>query len=203
MTVPTARFLVVDDFLPEADVAGLVDYSLCHQAAFEPARVRYLGHRDIDTAARRALKCTDGLGEYEAIFKRALAARQDDLLRMLRLPSFAVSRTEIELAAYGDGEFFVPHIDTAVGEGRTGRSDRMLTTVYYFHAAPKRFSGGELVIHSLRPGQPVDTVEPVHNRLVLFPSFLPHEVRPISCADDDFSSRRFSINLWLHRARPT
>tara|TARA_R110001599_G_scaffold2969_4_gene16687 strand:- start:13 stop:630 length:618 start_codon:yes stop_codon:yes gene_type:complete len=202
MTAATARFLLVDDFLPVADVTGLIAYSLEHSAAFEPAKIRYMGQRDVDYGSRQALKCTDGLGRFEAIFTQALAARQDDLMKQLRLPSFEVSRTEIELAAYGDGGFFVPHIDTATGEGRSTRSDRMLTTVYYFHAAPKRFSGGELVIHSLRPGHPFDTIEPVHNRLVVFPSYIPHEVRPISCADDGFSSRRFSINLWLHRDRP-
>ncbi len=63
--------------------------------------------------------------------------------------------------------------------GRTEHdSVRALTLVYYFHASPKRFEGGELRLYA-RDGF-VD-LAPVCDRLVAFPSASSHEVRPTRC----------------------
>lgn len=104
----------------------------------------------------------------------------------------------MELAAHGDGDFYRRHIDTFIRGEVTG-TDRVLTAVYYFHARPKAFTGGELRLHSFRSpddgGSWVD-IEPAHDSLLLFPAWAPHEVRPVSCPGGDFAQSRFAINCW-------
>ena len=83
--------------------------------------------------------------------------------------------------------------------------DRLLSAVLYFHREPKGFSGGELRLFRLnvRPDtKPVEVADhldlmPVRNSLVAFPSWVTHEVRPISCPSNRFEDFRFALNCWF------
>jgi Rps23 Pro-64 3,4-dihydroxylase Tpa1-like proline 4-hydroxylase len=57
---------------------------------------------------------------------------------------FAPARFETELVAHGDGAFFARHTDTIV-KSKARRSHRMISMVYYFHSAPKAFTGASCV----------------------------------------------------------
>ena len=106
---------------------------------------------------------------------------------------------EIELAPHGDGAFFKPHIDMRFGE--TG--DRVISVVYYLHGTPKNFTGGGLRIYpnEIFPGDDVPIVlEPTHNSLAAFESYVHHEVLPASCPSGEFKDYRFAINCWIHKA---
>ena len=43
-------------------------------------------------------------------------------------------------------------------------------------------------------------LEPLRNSLVAFPSWVPHEVRPIGVPSGDFGDYRFALNCWYCRA---
>ena len=119
---------------------------------------------------------------------------------------------ELELAAHGDGAFYLPHLDIPVGARRkpvsgSPHEDRVLSAVYYFHHLPKAFSGGELRLFRFGadsdatradPANHVD-LEPVGNNLVAFPSWIYHEVRPVSCPSGEFRDYRFALNCWYCR----
>jgi Rps23 Pro-64 3,4-dihydroxylase Tpa1-like proline 4-hydroxylase len=45
---------------------------------------------------------------------------------------------------------------------------------------------------------PFHDVEPLHNSLVVFPAWLPHEVLKVSCPSGRFADSRFAINCWFH-----
>ena len=77
----------------------------------------------------------------------------------------------------------------------------MVSAVYYFHRQPRGFSGGQLAIYPIDAGDAA-TIEPMHDRLVVFPSFAPHEVLPVTVPGNAFADARFSINCWLRRERP-
>ncbi|WP_372024076.1 2OG-Fe(II) oxygenase [Tistrella mobilis] len=130
--------------------------------------------------------------KFRALLPRATAA--------LHLAPFTLDSLSMELAAHGDGDFYRRHIDTFVRGEMTG-TDRVLTAVYYFHATPRPFTGGELRLHSLRPldqgGSYID-IEPVHDSLLLFPAWAPHEVCPVSCPGGSFAQSRFAINCWYN-----
>ena len=56
---------------------------------------------------------------------------------------FALGEVERQLTAHGSGGFFAPHVDT----GHPIDANRRISCVYYFHASPRRFTGGELKLY--------------------------------------------------------
>jgi SM-20-related protein len=125
-----------------------------------------------------------------------------DLVR-LSIKPFAIREPELEVSAYNDGAFFQPHIDTMTGQpGRD--SCRMVSGVYYFQGQPKGFEGGELRLHRFgsRGGDNEGHIDlaPIANSCLLFPSWAPHEVRPVRCPSGRFEDSRFAVNIWLHAA---
>jgi len=192
-------YLVLRDFLDEADVAGLLDYAQARQADFAPTR---LGSK----AVNPAIRVSTGLGElggYRRILKTKIFGLLPSLIAQLRVTPFENPRLETELVAHGDGAFYKRHIDT-----RTNRDDdldhiRVLSGVYYFHAEPKGFSGGALRLHAIgsKDGENFVDIEPIRNGLLVFPSWAPHEVMPVSCPSKRFVDSRFAINCWVHRQK--
>jgi SM-20-related protein len=51
-------------------------------------------------------------------------------------------------------------------------------------------------------GQTFIDIEPVHNSLLVFPSWAPHEVMPVSCPSQRFMDSRFAINCWVNNKKP-
>jgi Rps23 Pro-64 3,4-dihydroxylase Tpa1-like proline 4-hydroxylase len=78
----------------------------------------------------------------------------------------------------------------------------VLSGVYYFHRRPRAFTGGELRLYAIGDPDRFVDIEPTHNTLLVFPSWAPHEVRPVSCPTGQFMDSRFAINCWLHARRP-
>lgn len=197
------KHLIIDGFLTEDLREALLLYALDRCESFLPTTVsqhRY-SHHTIDADTRRSWYCPDGLGELTSPFKDAIRSGLLPRIGTLGVPEFTISKLEYELVAHRDGSFFQRHIDTATQSARESiKSDRVVTAVYYFHDTPKQFTGGELALAPLGPGAPL-LIEPANNRLVAFPSFVPHEVLPVICPVNDFSHARFAVNIWLHRER--
>lgn len=107
---------------------------------------------------------------------------------------------DIDAAAYRDGGLYTPHVDTLTHAARTNSTaDRILSLIYYVNRQPSGFTGGELALYPIfGDGQP-ELIAPQHNRLVAFPSFVRHEVKPVSVPGDAFDDARFSINCWVLR----
>jgi Rps23 Pro-64 3,4-dihydroxylase Tpa1-like proline 4-hydroxylase len=191
------------DFLDEAEHQALLDWSLAHRERFEPARLT--GHV-LDPSRRVAERLKD-LGPHRAVLERRLTERLGDIFRRTGTKPFEIETFELEVAAHGDGAFFAHHSDLPVGRGRqplggdkSGKQDRLVSAVYYFHREPKRFSGGALRLYRLgdyeASGDYVE-FEPERNSLVVFPSWARHEVRRVSCPDCAFDDYRFAVNAWL------
>ena len=89
-----------------------------------------------------------------------------------------VNRDFTMISYYEDGAFYAPHDDLFV-----------LSSVTTFWKEPKNFDGGELRF--------VDsnyTPEMYHNTMVIFPSFVNHEVTPICMKNNDGTNGRYTIN---------
>ncbi len=145
----------------------------------------------------------ENIGDFRTIIERRVTAKISELIRDLRLPSFAVGKLEIELVAHGNGGFYKRHIDTFTGITRAESGDRVISCVYYFFREPKAFSGGELRLHPLRtvsdPAPPPFAIAIENDSLVAFSSWLPHEVLPVANHSTHFADSRFSINCWVHQ----
>jgi len=189
--------LLIDDFLSAEERAGLLAWALANRQRFAPAQV----DTGVEETARKALSLRD-LGPHADLFRQRLLARVDEWIAALRLSRFDPSLVELELAAHNDGAFFAIHGDSYRSD-QPARGDRLLSGVYYFHREPVAFSGGQLRMHrpGAKPGDPGHDIEPRQGRLVLFPSWWPHEVLKVHCPSGDFADSRFGVNCWIHRQR--
>lgn len=186
------------DFLAPDEHAALLDWTIAGAARFTPAGLA--GNR-VDPAVRNALTLRD-LGPHHDVLESRVRAAVPGWIAALRVTPFAISEVELELAAHNDGAHFTLHSDTYTRDQRA-RGDRMLSAVYYFHREPQGFSGGCLRLHRIgaRVGDTGIDVPPAQNSLVVFPSWAPHEVLPVSCPSRAFADSRFAVNCWIYRAR--
>jgi Rps23 Pro-64 3,4-dihydroxylase Tpa1-like proline 4-hydroxylase len=175
----------------------LLRFALANETRFAPA---LLADGRVEPAVRAALSLRD-LGPLEATFRNRLGARAADLTRALRVSPFEVSHIELELVAHNDGAHFARHEDTYSGRAFSRLGERMLSSVYYLHREPKRFSGGALRLHRFGAADDDEScdIAPEQGRLVTFPSWAPHEVRPVAVPTGAFADSRFAVNGWLYR----
>lgn len=203
--LPPHRLLT--DFLPAGDHRRLLDWTLAARDRLRPSKV--LGGV-VDEELRISSNLRD-LGGIRPLLKTAIADRLDEIFAGAGIRPFAPDVIETELAAHGDGAHFAPHVDVAYGADRglvrgegTGAHDRIVSCVYYFHAEPRRFAGGELRLHrfgsraSGEEGSFID-IPPLQNALLVFPSIALHEVRRVSVPSRRFEDSRFAVNIWLSR----
>lgn len=157
----------------------------------------------VRTDGRRTSVLADVAGalgpEVTRTFARALADAFRRARPQLGLPPLTVREVELQASVYLDGGFYQPHRD--IGPNNT----RRVTWVYYLHRAPKRFSGGELILYDTDlehdgcyDSNASQRCEPVDNQLIFFPSEYFHEVCATYCPSGDFADARFTLNGWFH-----
>ena len=203
------------NFLDERDHATILDWALSNPDLFVPVGIndsKSESGSKIDPA-KRICAATRDFGPHRSMLRNRLLAALPKLMAQTGM-QFSVDSLELELAAHGDGAFFTAHTDIPVGAnrqplGEEPGQDRFLSAVYYFHAQPKGFTGGDLNLYRFGahpkgagrvPANKV-SIRPVDNSLVAFPSWVEHEVTRVSCPGDRFEDRRFAINCWYCSAR--
>jgi Rps23 Pro-64 3,4-dihydroxylase Tpa1-like proline 4-hydroxylase len=100
------------------------------------------------------------------------------------------TRYEAVLSHYGNGDFYRRHRDTRPDHP----AYRLVTLLYYVHRPDVEFEGGNLVIWEGSNRLPLG---PKHNRAIVFPSYMLHEVEPVRMAGKGWECGRFSVNYWL------
>lgn len=185
---------VIENFLEPA----LVERLLCHvetsRDRFAPTTVRQSEGTRVDPTARISLGLED-LGVCQEPVERDLRAAEPMLRERIGMGAYALQDIELQIAAHGDGAFFCRHSDSYKGWG----IHRVISGVYYFHRQPCGFSGGALRLYPLT-GEGHADIAPAHNSLVVFPSFVQHEVMPVACPSRDFMDSRFAVNCWFRKA---
>jgi hypothetical protein len=200
-----ARYVRVDGLLDAASHRRLLEHVLAREADFTASGILPPeGPSRVDPAHRRSRTLFD-VEPVWGLLEPRLRPLLAHVRRELGLPWFPVGRIERQLAVHGEGDFFGAHTDN----GRDAVAGRRLTCVYYFHARPRGFSGGELRLYDRldRPGRteaaPTYTdLEPADNTAVFFPSELYHEVRPVRRGSEGFAGSRFAINVWFWAGPP-
>jgi predicted 2-oxoglutarate/Fe(II)-dependent dioxygenase YbiX len=203
-----ARYLRIEDVLGPAEHARLLEYAGGHETEFQPGKVFPAGVSGagvVDPELRRA-RDKRMIEPVWDLFEPRLRELLLHVRQTLGIPWFPLAGIERRLVAHADGDFFGIHTDN----GRPSVATRRITAVYYFHAMPKRFSGGELRLYDgvLRDGriEPASTyteLEPLDNSLVFFPSEVFHEVRPVRASRGDFRESRFTVNIWYRAVEPS
>lgn len=127
---------------------------------------------------------------FKQALERLIRERLDEIHHQLGIKKFEIDFFEVQLTSHNDGEYFKWHKDNSTPE----TANRLITFVYYFHAIPKPFSGGELVIYD---NDIPHVVEPANDSIVIFNSGLRHEVKTIACPSRSFKDGRFTLNGWI------
>lgn len=193
--------VIIDDFLGPQASADMLAFALSHEADFAPSTTYGKGRGGIVDDFRKSLSYEGSIDAIIGPFAAAIARESERLRAATGCDRFDGQLIDLDLVAHGDGHWFKRHVDTTTGRQRAlSPADRVLSLVYYVHAVPKAFSGGNLVMHALI-GDETRTIEPRHDRLVAFPSIAPHEVEPISLPGNAFADARFSLVCWLSRQR--
>lgn len=191
------RFVVIDDFLSPQEHNELLAFALLSEEQFQAGTVT-----SYDPETRQNLAIL-GFGEsvHSRLIQNRLLIWFPLLAKTLGIPMFPLATVESQLTAAGDGHYFKVHCDEAPD------LPRVLSCVYYLHREPRGFAGGELRLYdsietggSRRPADTFTAVEPVANRLVVFPSEEFHEAMPVRCPTKKFADSRIAVTTWLHRA---
>jgi Rps23 Pro-64 3,4-dihydroxylase Tpa1-like proline 4-hydroxylase len=191
--------------LAPAELQALLDWTLANRESFSRSEV--IGARyDPDVRLSERVR---KLGPMRPPLEARLGALWPQIAAAAGARPFEPYFLELEIAAHGEGGFFKRHSDIPFGPERrrtggdgTGRHERIVSTVLYFHHEPKGFSGGALRLYRFGGGDGPDDhvdVEPVRNSLLVFPSWALHEVRPVSCPSGRFEDHRFAVNAWFCR----
>lgn len=217
---PLPPHLQLADAFPAALHDRLLDWVIANQAGFADACVFDRHSSDKMGAVdprRRVAMVTGELGDIEQDVRGQFTALLGVIVEAIGYRGPAPTSLELEIATHGDGAHFFPHLDIPVGAERQplgygANEDRVLSAVYYFHRLPKGFAGGGLRLFAFaRNGLGEETgehqdapsieLEPLDNSLVVFPSWVMHEVLPVSCPSGQFADYRFAVNCWF--CRPT
>ena len=191
------------DFLTKPELHALTKYVMEHEPDFAPSTV--IPHEGPESTAdlsyRKSLVLYN-LGEYTSLIQDRLLALLPDVLAAFKRAAFPISQFDIQLTASNDGDFFKVHQDNSSEE----INHREISFVYYFHSEPKAFTGGQLKLYNSQDGavehsqkKTAQTITPRQNTVVLFPSYLDHEVLPVRCPSRKFVNSRFTVNGWIMR----
>lgn len=181
----TRGFFVRDSFLGPVLAARARSFAETRHLAgsFRPAGIRRGGDHTLDATVR-----SDAITWITEADLPELWSRFDELRVQVNATAWlGLQRFDLQLARYGgDGAHYARHRDAFPGD-----DNRRLTAIVYLNPAWRPEHGGQLVLHV----DPLQTIEPVSDRLVVFLSEqIEHEVLP-SFAE------RFAAAAWFY-ARP-
>lgn len=191
-----APYILLHDFLPPEEREALLAWTLASETRFNTRNIE-------DAAANSVRKHTlDDLGPSAAVFSRRIHAEYAAWIQQLKVSAFELGRTELRIGAYNDGDRFSFHLDANY---RTPgpETSRMLSAVYYYYRAPRGFSGGDIRLFDVGAGpgsEACEAIAPAQNMLLVFPSWVGHDVTRIGCPTRQFEDSRFAVNCWLHKA---
>ena len=195
--------IIVRDFLGRQTIHKLLRHVARMQASFTPALVyrEQIRGAIADVNVRACVRLVP-IAPFQEIIEPRILNVLSVALPKLGLFEREAMVAEFEFCAYGEGGLYKPHHDV-----KPKGKPRIASCVYYFLRDPPGFTGGELRLYPwprLNPGDaqkhPSVDVMPVSDSLVIFPSALRHEVRPVTSPSGDWEDRRFTINCWAYRS---
>ncbi len=195
-------YCLIENFLSPAEAERAMAHALAHEAEFRDSTVSLAtnqGEFKPDYELRRS-RILDNVADVAPMIGQALFKAMPRIFTALRMPPMNFRSMELQLSAHGDGDYFNTHTDN----GLPDIAHRTVSYVYYFHREPKRFTGGHLklyktVIHEGTHsfGDLVADIDPPGNGLMVFPSYIQHEVAPIQCLSSALEDQRLTLNGWL------
>lgn len=191
------RHIVIDDFLSPAEHNDMLLLATASEEQFETGTV------DGNVVGYRQNLVIPSFGEsaHARLLQNRILVWYPLLAKSLGVPMVPLGSVESQLTAARSRQFYKVHADAGPS------APRELSCIYYLHRQPRGFAGGELRLYDAvesdgerRAAETFVVVEPVSNRLVVFPSDELHEAMPVRCPSGQFADSRFAVTTWLHRA---
>jgi hypothetical protein len=197
-----AAFVRIEDFLDRARHDELLELVTCGTNAFEASTVGGIGANGpeprVDLGVRTSFRLT-GIGPVALWLRPLIEECLPSVSARLGVTPFPVEMIELKCTAYGDGNFFRVHSDSA------HHPTRRISFVYYFHHLPKRYSGGALLLYDGDVAdrtrffrESVTRLETLDNAVVFFPSETYHEVTPVASPSGRLADARFTFAGHVH-----
>jgi Rps23 Pro-64 3,4-dihydroxylase Tpa1-like proline 4-hydroxylase len=211
--------IVIDDFLPEEENKEIFQHFLALEGKFHASGIGHTQELKPDYRSNLSLNMDMEYqlsGEFDQDKINAHRATSpllkmldnlladDKLFSLLDAAPFPLSELRYcdywstQVSRYGQKDHYRWHYDYIPND-----TSRVITLIYYAHALPKAFTGGELCLtNGLLWGDELVSeteravLEPKNNRLILFDSRFLHTVLPTS-APKEFDKGRFSVNVWV------
>ncbi len=198
-----ANCVVLDEFLAPEELADLTRFAISHEVDFRASEVvSPRSENGVVNYDHRRSRVLMDLPRHEEIMFERIKTVLPQVLGKLGMPEFDIASVEAQITASNDGDYFHFHSDN----GSDPVASRRLTFVYFFHREPKQFEGGELRIHDAKfedgayaSEGSYQAIVPQQNQIVFFPCELLHEITPVTCASQQFSDSRFTLNGWLRQ----
>lgn len=175
-----------DHALPQALTAALLNnlQQLEEEEALQPAGIGRQQQHQLNRRIRRdKIHWLSTDDPVQATYLAWMQALQQGLNQRLFMGLFDY---ESHFAHYPPGAFYARHLDAF-----QGRSNRVLTSVYYLNQDWQEADGGELLLYTEEQSTALAEIRPEAGRLLIFLSDrFPHEVRPTQ-------RDRYSIAGWF------
>lgn len=190
--VRAAPFALIPNFLTPADAERLLSWVQDERARFVPARVFEEGGKShLDTSIRRGRALPPEFStEVSAWFVPKIRNLLPTVSAQLRLPALDDRQIDLTATAYLNGGYGLAHKDPVALVGNC-----------YFHAQPRRFSGGELLLHDtdVETEAPANFVfsriTPNSNSIIFYPGAYFHQITPVVSETGRFADARFSVTF--------
>jgi hypothetical protein len=201
-----ARYVRIEDFLAPEEHQRVLDFALASEDAFGDSGVLDAHGRNQNDYGFRKSRTLSGppLEAIWPLFDRRLRGILAYVRKQLGVRWFPLGDVERQLTAHSGGGFFAPHLDT----GHSLTASRRISCVYYFHASPRRFTGGELKLYDSwvtdrgsTAAPTCTTLTPIDNSIIFFPSDEFHEVCPVQLETEAFRDSRFAITIWFREGQ--
>jgi Rps23 Pro-64 3,4-dihydroxylase Tpa1-like proline 4-hydroxylase len=196
MQIERPQYMVIDDFLGYYEHRDMLAHAMQLQDKFGAGTTV-----DGVVNSRQNLAILDFCEHaHSTLLVNRLLTWFPLMVSTLGIVPFPIREVESQLTANNDGHYYRAHLDA---DAQT-LQHRVLTCVYYFSKQPAQFNGGALRIYDkqisggqVSQAQTYQEVEPVSNRMVVFPSNSYHELMPIRCPSRKFEDSRFAVTNWI------
>ncbi len=192
-----APFSIIDNFLSREEREYFWQRAVNSESDYEKAGIGLEDDVIVDCYQRDTEVLRLGVEEKQQM-RQKIKSYIDVLFRKFRISEREVDKIEVKLTSHTQDGFFKIHHD---GFSPIDGSIRYLSWVYYFHANPKPYEGGDLVLfdsdaikddHRFSPINYTRYI-PQDNQIIFFPSWFYHGVTPVALLSPGFSSGRFAV----------
>jgi len=186
-------FLLYDDFLDQASVDEVWRVYQLKAQNFHDACIE----GDIFDQQVRFAKAINLRKVAEVnFFKEKVSPLLEAAYQYFDIAKPKKTELAIELTSHTNNGFYDIHNDV-----NPKNPVRKLSYIYYFHQPPRAFKGGELHLHDTyiderKFSNKLTSIDPTHNRLIIFPSHFYHKVCKVVLDGDDLDQGRHTLNGW-------